>query len=36
VRTDVGEAHWSEPQGYCTRCRRAFFPSEPKPGHRSD
>jgi hypothetical protein len=36
VRTEVGEAQWSEPQGYCPRCRRAFFPSEQKPGHRSD
>src|SRR3712207_6404781 len=24
VHTDVGQAHWQEPQGYCTRCRRAF------------
>jgi hypothetical protein len=31
--TRAGEAHWSEPQGYCPRCRRAFFPSGQKPGH---
>ncbi len=36
VRTRAGEAEWSEPEGYCTRCRRAFFPSGQKPGHRSD
>ena len=31
--TEGGEIHWQEPQEYCPRCRRAFFPSEPKPGH---
>jgi hypothetical protein len=31
--TQGGEIHWQEPEEYCTRCRRAFFPSEPKPGH---
>lgn len=36
VRTRAGEAQWSEPEGYCSRCRRAFFPSIPQPGHRSD
>ena len=36
VRTEAGEAEWSEPEGYCPRCRRAFFPSGQKPGHRSD
>ena len=27
---------WDEPQAYCTRCRRAFFPSvpQPRPGRR--
>jgi hypothetical protein len=30
--TQGGEIHWQEPQEYCTRCRRAFFPSEPKSG----
>jgi hypothetical protein len=32
VHTRAGEAEWSEPEGYCTRCRRAFFPSIPEPG----
>lgn len=34
VRTRAGAAEWSEPEGYCPRCRRAFFPSvpEPRPG----
>jgi hypothetical protein len=36
VATDVGQAHWAEPEGYCRRCRQAFFPSEPEPGHRSE
>lgn len=27
VQTRAGEAEWAEPQGYCNRCRRAFFPS---------
>lgn len=36
VHTRAGEAEWSEPEGYCPRCRRAFFPSGPKPGPRSD
>jgi hypothetical protein len=35
VQTRVGEAQWAEPQAYCTRCRRAFFPSVQEPGHRS-
>src|SRR4051812_19064438 len=30
--TQGGAIHWQEPQEYCTRCRRAFFPSEPKSG----
>ena len=33
VDTEGGKLHWQEPEEYCTRCRRAFFPSEPKPGH---
>jgi hypothetical protein len=33
VETRAGEAEWSEPQGYCARCRRAFFPSEQESGH---
>jgi hypothetical protein len=32
VQTRAGEAEWSEPEGYCPRCRRAFFPSVQKPG----
>ena len=32
VQTRVGEAQWQEPEGYCPRCRRAFFPSVQKPG----
>jgi hypothetical protein len=35
LETRAGEAEWAEPEGYCTRCRRAFFPSVPEPGHRS-
>jgi uncharacterized protein YbaR (Trm112 family) len=35
LQTRAGEAAWAEPEGYCTRCRRAFFPSVPEPGHRS-
>jgi NADH pyrophosphatase NudC (nudix superfamily) len=33
VHTCTGDAVWSEPAAYCTRCRRAFFPSiaEPRP-----
>ena len=36
VQTRVGETEWSEPEGYCPRCRRAFFPSVQSAGHRSD
>jgi hypothetical protein len=36
VQTRAGEAEWAEPEGYCSRCRRAFFPSGPKPGNRSE
>jgi hypothetical protein len=32
VRTDAGEAEWAEPEGYCRRCRRSFFPSVPRSG----
>jgi hypothetical protein len=32
VQTRAGLAQWSEPQGYCRRCRRAFFPSVARPG----
>jgi hypothetical protein len=34
VQTRAGTAVWSEPEGYCSRCRRAFFPSVPQPGDR--
>ncbi|HLZ72540.1 MAG TPA: hypothetical protein VKV26_21755 [Dehalococcoidia bacterium] len=33
LETDAGEAVWAEPEGYCDRCRRSFFPSIQKPGH---
>jgi len=33
VQTRVGEAEWDEPNCYCRKCRRAFFPSEQEPGH---
>jgi|SRR5947209_16349836 len=32
VHTRAGDAAWAEPEGYCTRCRRAFFPSVADPG----
>jgi hypothetical protein len=32
LQTRAGEAEWAEPEGYCDRCRRAFFPSVPEPG----
>jgi len=32
VETRVGEAAWAEPEGYCDRCRRSFFPSVQEPG----
>jgi hypothetical protein len=31
--TRVGEAEWAEPEGYCDRCRRSFFPSVQEPWH---
>jgi hypothetical protein len=31
LKTRAGEAEWSEPEGYCNRCRRAFFPSVQEP-----
>jgi len=30
--TRAGEAEWAEPEGYCDRCRRSFFPSVQEPG----
>ena len=32
VQTRAGQAQWPEPEGYCDRCRRAFFPSVQEPG----
>lgn len=32
VETDAGPAEWSEPEGYCRRCRRSFFPPIPQSG----
>jgi len=32
VATRAGEACWAEPEGYCDRCRRSFFPSVQEPG----
>jgi len=33
LETRVGFAEWAEPEGYCDRCRRSFFPSVQEPGH---
>lgn len=33
VQTRAGEAEWEEPNEYCRRCRRSFFPAEPKFGN---
>ncbi|SRR6266404_7044854 len=33
LQTRAGEAEWLEPEGYCDRCRRAFFPSVQELGH---
>ena len=30
LHTRAGGVIWNEPEEYCTRCRRAFFPSEQK------
>jgi hypothetical protein len=32
LHTQVGVANWHEPHQHCTRCRRAFFPSEQESG----
>src|SRR3954453_2652181 len=32
VQTRAGAVAWQEPQDFCTRCRRAFFPSEQESG----
>ncbi len=34
VATKAGDAEWAEPEGYCDRCRRSFFPSVQEPGDR--
>lgn len=31
--TRRGEVTWQEPQGYCPKCRKAFFPSVEESGH---
>jgi len=33
LQTRAGDVSWPEPQEYCSRCRRAFFPSGPELGH---
>ena len=32
VMTRGGQAEWVEPEEYCRKCRRSFFPSEQEPG----
>ncbi len=32
VATRAGDAAWAEPESYCDRCRRSFFPSGQEPG----
>lgn len=32
VQTDAGGTEWAEPEGYCRRCRRSFFPSVSESG----
>jgi hypothetical protein len=32
VKTRGGEAVWPEPETFCRKCRKAFFPSEPESG----
>lgn len=32
METRAGEVDWQEPEAYCDRCRRSFFPSIQKPG----
>jgi hypothetical protein len=36
VETRAGAAEWAEPERYCDRCRRDFFPSVAEPGHGSE
>jgi len=33
VTTRAGAVAWQEPQRYCGRCRKAFFPPVTSPGH---
>ena len=33
LTTRAGEVGWQEPQYYCGRCRKAFFPSVAPSGH---
>ena len=33
VTTRAGAVAWQEPQRYCGRCRKAFFPPVAPPGH---
>ncbi len=33
--TRRGDVEWSEPQYYCSKCRRSFFPGDRRPGARS-
>jgi hypothetical protein len=33
LETRAGKTEWAEPEGYCDRCRRSFFPSVQEPGH---
>jgi len=35
LHTRAGEVDWTEPEQYCTRCRRVFFPAEQKSRHGS-
>jgi hypothetical protein len=32
VETRAGDAEWAEPEGYCDRCRRSFFPQSKSVG----
>ena len=32
LQTKVGEAEWVEPETYCRKCRRSFFPSDQEFG----
>jgi len=32
MQLNAGKAQWAEPEGYCNRCRRSFFPSVAQPG----